>query len=141
MSAFLPILLIVVSVSIYQIGQKLLPTGINPWHAVIFYYLLALVITGVVLLIDRPSQSLLESAKKINWVVFVVAASIVGIEVGWIWAFRSGGSLSLTGMLVNPLAAVVVIPLGIWLFQEKLSLENVIGIVLCLAGLVLIAKR
>jgi drug/metabolite transporter (DMT)-like permease len=68
MTAFLPILVIVVSVSVYQIGQKLLPAGINPWHA-------------------------------------------------------------------------VVIPLGIWLFKEKLTLENIVGIVLCLGGLVLIAKH
>jgi uncharacterized membrane protein len=140
-AALLPIALIVGSVVLYQVSQKLLPENINPWHALMLYYLLAFVMTVAATLVDRPSQSFLESVRQSNWAVPLVALSIVGIEVGWILAFRAGGSLSLTGLIVNVTVAVVVIPLGLLFFKEKISLVNIAGMVLCVVGLILISRR
>ncbi|NJK45578.1 MAG: EamA family transporter [Pleurocapsa sp. SU_196_0] len=140
-AALLPIALIVGSVVLYQVSQKLLPENINPWHALMLYYLLAFVMTVAATLVDRPSQNFLESVRQSNWAVPLVALSIVGIEVGWILAFRTGGSLSLTGLIVNVAVAVVVIPIGLLFFKEKISLVNIAGMVLCVVGLILISRR
>jgi uncharacterized membrane protein len=140
-ATFAPIALIVGSVVLYQVSQKLLPKGLNQWHALILYYLIALVATVVMTLIDRPTKSLLESAREINWAVLVVGISIVGIEVGWILAFRAGSSLSLTGLIVNVTVALLTIPLGLLFFKERISLVNLAGIALCLVGLVLISRK
>jgi uncharacterized membrane protein len=141
MTALVPIALIVGSVVLYQVSQKLLPAGMNPWHALMVYYVLALGFTIIATLIDRPSQTLLESVRQSNWAVPLVALSIVGIEVGWILAFRAGGSISLTGLIVNVAVAVVVIPIGLLFFKEKISLVNLAGIALCVLGLSLISRR
>lgn len=141
MTALVPIALIVGSVVLYQVTQKLLPAGINPWHALMIYYVLAFAFTIVATLIDRPAQTLLESVRQSNWAVPLVALSIVGIEVGWILAFRAGGSISLTGLIVNVAVAVVVIPIGLLFFKEKISLVNLAGMALCLVGLFLISRR
>jgi drug/metabolite transporter (DMT)-like permease len=140
-NALLPILLISGSVVVYQIGQKFLPSGMNQWYALIIYYVVAFLITVGIILFVRPSQTLLESLKSINWALILVCISIVGIEVGWILAFRSGASLSLTGLLVNAVVAVVVVPLGVVLFKERFSWETGLGLVLCLAGLALLARH
>ena len=89
----------------------------------------------------RPTRSLLEDVQKLNWAVPLVALSIVGIELGWILAFRAGAGLSLTGLIVNVAVAVIVIPIGLLLFKEKISLVNLVGIALCLIGLVLISRK
>ncbi len=140
-SALVPVALIVGSVVLYQVSQKLLPAGMNPWHALMLYYGLALVMTLLAAVIDRPSQSFMESVRQTNYAVPLVALSIIGIEVGWILAFRAGNSLSLTGLIVNVAVAVVVIPVGLLFFREKISLVNLAGIALCLVGLALISRR
>ncbi len=141
MANFFPIALIAGSILIYQIAQKLLPHEINPWHALIMYYVGALIITLVISFFDRSSASFLDSLRGANWAVLAVIISIVGIEVGWILAFRSGSTLSVTGLIVNTAAAIVVIPIGLLFFKEKLSLTNVTGIALCMVGLFLISRK
>jgi drug/metabolite transporter (DMT)-like permease len=105
------------------------------------YYVGALVITLVIAFFDRSSGPFLDSLRHANWAVLAVIISVVGIEVGWILAFRSGSALSLTGLIVNTAVGIVVIPIGLLFFKEKLSLINVAGIALCLLGLVLVAKK
>ena len=136
-----PLALIVGSVVLYQVSTKLLPKGLNHWHALMLFYALALILTLMMTLFDRPTRSLLEDLQKLNWAVPLVALSIVGIELGWILAFRAGAGLSLTGLIVNVAVAVIVIPIGLLLFKEKISLVNLAGIALCLIGLVLISRK
>ena len=136
-----PLALIVGSVVLYQVSTKLLPKGLNHWHALMLFYALALTLTVVMTLFDRPTRSLLEDMRKLNWAVPLVALSIVGIELGWILVFRAGAGLSLTGLIVNVAVAVIVIPIGLLFFSEKISLINVAGIALCLIGLVLISQK
>ena len=136
-----PLALIVGSVVLYQVSTKLLPKGLNHWHALMLFYALALMLTVVMTLFDRPTRSLLEDMRKLNWAVPLVALSVVGIELGWILVFRAGAGLSLTGLIVNVAVAVIVIPIGLLFFSEKISLVNVAGMALCLIGLVLIAQK
>lgn len=136
-----PIALIVSSVVLYQLAQKLLSKGLDHWYALLLYYALAFALTLIAIVFARPQQSVLEAWKSLNWAVPAVALSIVGIELGWILVFRAGGSLSLTGLIVNVTVAVVVIPLGLALFGERVSALNLVGMALCVAGLALIAVR
>ena len=136
-----PLALIVGSVVLYQVSTKLLPKGLNHWHALMLFYALALMLTVVMTLFDRPTRSLLEDMRKLNWAVPLVALSVVGIELGWILVFRAGAGLSLTGLIVNVAVAVIVIPIGLLFFSEKISLVNVAGMALCLIGLVLISQK
>jgi drug/metabolite transporter (DMT)-like permease len=141
MTVLLPISLIIASVLLYQIGQKALPIGMNHWHALIIYYLIALVVVFGFMIFERPEKTLLESAKSTNWAVIMVALSIVGIELGWILAFRAGANLNTTGIIVNAVVGVLVIPIGVWFFQEKFTWVNLIGILLSLFGLFLITRK
>lgn len=136
-----PLALIVGSVVLYQVSTKLLPKGLNHWHALMLFYTLALILAAVMTLFDRPTRSLLEDLRNLNWAVPLVALSIVGIELGWILVFRAGAGLSLTGLIVNVAVAVIVIPLGLLFFGEKISLVNLIGMALCLIGLALISQK
>ncbi len=136
-----PLALIVGSVVLYQVSTKLLPKGLNHWHALMIYYALALVMTLLLSAFDRSARSPLEALAKLNWAVPLVAISIIGIELGWILVFRAGAGLSLTGLIVNVAVAVIVIPLGLLFFGEKISLVNLIGMALCLIGLVLISQK
>jgi drug/metabolite transporter (DMT)-like permease len=137
---WLSLAMLIVSILVYQLSQKMLPT-LNVWHLLTIVYLIALVICFVLGLIDRGDKSLWESARQMNWVVLLLAVSILGIELSWIFVIRSGGNISSTGLLANVSVAVLILPLGLFLFREKLSTTNLIGIAICILGLILVAKK
>lgn len=71
----------------------------------------------------------------------VVGASIVGIEFGYATAFRSGWQLNTAGAIVNVAAVLIVVPVGYLLFAEGMTWTKALGLLLCCAGLILIARR
>ena len=133
--------LIVSSVLIYQIAQKNLPHDLNPWHALVVVYAVALAFCIVASLLDRSGKGFLDSMRSVNLAVPLVGVAAVGIELGWILAFRAGWALNIMGLVSNVTVAVLVAPIGYLFFKEKLSLPNIIGMALCLIGLSLVVRR
>ena len=64
--------------------------------------------------------------------------SILGLEMGFLLAYRAGWDISLAGIVSASAVAVVLIPVGLLAFKERLSLFNIFGVVLCIAGLVMV---
>jgi len=83
------------------------------------------------------STSFVEMIKKVNWVSIALGIAIVGVEVGYLLAYRAGWQISLGAIVSNVAVAVLLLPIGILLFREKLSTVNYVGIVLCVLGLVM----
>lgn len=76
-----------------------------------------------------------------NWASFSLALAIIGLEVGFLLAYRAGWHISLTGVATNVSAGLVLIPVGIVLFKEKPSLVNLAGVLVYILGLVMINSR
>jgi uncharacterized membrane protein len=133
--------LIVSSVLAYQIAQKFVPHDINPWHALVVVYAVALAFCIVASVLDRSGKGFLESLRAVNWAVPMVGIAAVGIELGWILAFRAGWRLSVTGLVSNVTVALLVAPIGFFFFKDKLSTQNLIGMALCLIGLSLVVQK
>jgi uncharacterized membrane protein len=133
--------LIVTSVLIYQIAQKNVPHDLNPWHVLVVVYAVALAFCIVASLLDRSGKGFLDSVRGVNLAVPLVGVAAVGIELGWILAFRAGWALNITGLVSNVTVALLVAPIGYLFFKEKLSLANIIGMALCLIGLSLVVRR
>ena len=74
------------------------------------------------------------------WQIWLVALGVLLIEIGFLLAYRSGGSLQWSGVAVNGAAALMLIPVAIFVFRESLSLDKVIGIVTTLIGLYFLVK-
>lgn len=135
------IALIVSSVLAYQIAQKYVPHDLNPWHALVVVYAVALAFCVAASLLDRSGKGFLESLRGVNLAVPLVGVAAVGIELGWILAFRAGWQLSITGLVSNVTVALLVAPIGLLFFREKLSPQNLLGMALCLIGLSLVVRR
>lgn len=135
------IVLIVSSVLTYQIAQKFVPHDLNPWHVLVVAYTVALAFCVAASVLDRSVKPLLESLRTTNIAVPLVGIAAVGIELGWILAFRAGWRLNITGLVSNVTVAMLVAPIGYLFFKEKLNVQNLIGIVLCLVGLSLVVRR
>lgn len=70
----------------------------------------------------------------------MLGLSIVGLEYGFVSAFRAGWPLNSAGAIVNVAVALLVVPIGYFFFAEQMSWTKALGLMLCCGGLLLIAR-
>ena len=72
---------------------------------------------------------------KLSWAPFVLGIVIVGLEVGWIYAYKAGWQVS-TGFIVqSAFLAAALLLVGYVLYHESLSWNKIVGVMICLIGL------
>jgi len=136
---FFSFALLVLSIITYQISQKFVPAGLNPWHVFFLVYSVAALICLVFSL--SSGISLLETVKNTNGAVWLLGFAVLGIELGFLLAFRAGWRASTLGLSSSIAVALVLVPVGLLLFREKLSPVNVLGGLICVVGLILLSRR
>ena len=144
MSMYLTSLGLMVSCNvIYSLAQKYLPKDINPFMALVVVYMIAGSISlGLAFSFRVVSLAEVSSTLgKLNWAVLLLGLAIVGIEFGYLMAFRSGWKISAVALVGNVMASLLLVPLGLMLLKEQVKIPNMIGIALCLIGLVLASSR
>jgi len=52
--------------------------------------------------------------------------------------YRAGWNLGIAAVLVNVVASLILLPVAIFLFKDKISWVNIAGIVVCFVGLVML---
>ena len=133
-----PIALVVLSNTVYQICTKSVPKGMNPFASLTVTYLIGAVASAVLYFILTPGESLIKEYSKLNWAPFVLGIVIVGLEAGWIYAYKAGWQVS-TGFIVqSAFLSAVLLVVGYFLYHEALTWNKVVGVVICLVGLVFI---
>jgi uncharacterized membrane protein len=128
------------STVLYNLLQKLTPAQINPALALSVTYGVAMAVTLMLFLV-YPAGSLGLAFQKLNWVSFALGLAIAGVEIGTLLAYRAGWQVSLLGIMVNVVASLALVLIGVIFFKEKLTMINVIGILICVAGLVMVNIR
>lgn len=134
------IILIVASNTLYNICQKSTPEEVNPFSALLMTYLSAAVLTIIVCLFYKTDKGFVESFKELNWTSLALGASIVGLEFGYLMAYRAGWNISVGSLVANIILAVLLIPIGILFYKEGFEVNKIIGAVFCIIGLILINK-
>jgi uncharacterized membrane protein len=137
---YLPFALAVGGSLLYHLSQKSIPKDMNPLFATIIAYLVGIVLCTICAFIYPSNKSFVNSVKESNWAVFAVGAAIVGIELGILLAYRAGWRISVAAVATNAAVTAMLIPIGILIFKEQLSVRNVIGVLLCIAGLILVVR-
>lgn len=125
----------------YHIIQKSTPGDINPVLTLMVTYITAALTCLAILPFYPGREEIAASFKKLNWTSFSLGVAIVGLELGFILAYRAGWNITTAGVFANVTVALVLIPVGITVFKEHLTLVNSCGILLCILGLALIAKK
>jgi drug/metabolite transporter (DMT)-like permease len=138
---FASISLAIVASALYHFSQKATPRDVNPAIALLITYGVAMLLTFTLLYFIPMQGSLIDEIRRLNWASYVLAFSIVGLEVGFLLVYRSGWNIGLAAVFVNVVASLILIPLALFVFRDKLSWINILGIVTCLAGLVMLNWR
>jgi drug/metabolite transporter (DMT)-like permease len=78
-----------------------------------------------------------QSFQQLNWASVGLGVTLVGLELGFLLAYRLGWSVSLAGLASNATVSVLLLPVGYLLFRERLTPLNLAGVVVAVIGLVL----
>ena len=134
-----PVILVVLSNVFYNITTKSTPDDVNAFLSLSITYITGAIFSFLIFVFSGH-KNIAEEFTKINWTSFVLGLAIVGLEVGYIFLYRAGWKISTGSLVANIALAVVLIFVGLILYKEKISPKQIAGIVLCVAGLVLITK-
>jgi drug/metabolite transporter (DMT)-like permease len=135
---YFSITLAIASSALYHFTAKSTPSNVNFTVSLLVTYAVAF---GVVLLtsIFFPIKNgWTFELKQLNWASISLAIAIVGIEFGFLLTYRAGWNLGIAAVLVNVVASLILVPVAIFLFKDKISWINILGIFVCLAGLVML---
>ena len=133
-----PLALVVLSNVFYQICAKSVPEKMNPLASLTITYTVGAAVSFALYFALNPGTNLLAEYRKVNWAPFVLGLAIVGLEVGYICAFKAGWPVSLAQIVQAAVLAVLLIFVGRLLFGEPITWNRIAGIAVCLAGLALI---
>ena len=136
-----PVALVVISNTLYQVCAKSVPEGMNPLASLTVTYLIGAVVSCVLYYILNRNANLLREIRLTNCAPVVLGIVIVGLEVGFIYAFRAGWQVGTTQIITSAVVAVLLIFVGYLLYHEAITWNKIAGIIICLAGLVLINCR
>ena len=133
-----PMALLVLSNTVYQICTKSVPDGIDPMASLIVTYLVGAVASAVFYFVLNKDANLIRECGKLNWAPFVLGIVIVGLEAGWIYAYKAGWQVSVGFVVQSAFLAVTLILVGYFLYHEALTWNKLAGAAICLIGLMVI---
>ncbi len=139
-SMWWPIGLLVLSNVAYHISSKSLPEGFHPLAATSLTYLVGAVFAFFIYLLINRKGHFFGEFRHVNWVPFVLAAAIVGLEAGAMYMYRAGWEISVGQLVMSAILAIALLIIGVVFFKESFTVSKVIGIILCLAGLFFINR-
>ena len=118
--------------------MKSMPSDVNPFGALMVTYFVAAIISAIVFMYMVGPSNVLFEISKINWTSIILAIAVVGLEIGYVFVYRAGWSVSTASVVANIGLACVLIGVGYLLYKENVSLNQIVGIIVCMVGLVLI---
>lgn len=119
-----PIALVVLSNVVYQICSKSVPSSINPLASLTVTYLVSALTCGILYYVLNKDANLLREYHQLNWASFVLGAVIIGLEVGFMYAYRAGWQVSAASVVQSAFLAVALLFVGALLYHEAIITEQ-----------------
>ena len=133
-----PIALAILSNVLYHICAKTTPEEVHPFASLTVTYLTGAVLSAVLYYVLAPQANLVKECSRLNWAPFALGIVIVGLEGGWLYAYKAGWQVN-TGFIVqSAFVSVLLLFVGFFLYHEALSWNKLLGTAICLLGLVFI---
>ncbi len=135
-----PMVTIIASFLMYHLAIKAIRPDLHPLAFLIGVYVVALTLTiGLWILFPNLGPTGLQAGDMV-WVV-VLGIALVGIEFGFLMAYRNGWTVAVAPTFSNVTLALIMAPIGMIFLKERLGWQGVSGLALCVIGLVLMARR
>nr|WP_312576253.1 EamA family transporter [Sedimentibacter sp.] len=136
-----PMILVIGSNVCYNICTKSTPENAQPFAVLTVTYFVSMVSAALLYFFTSETKNIIADWKYLNWTSFVLGIAIVGLEVGFIQMYRAGWNISIGSLVANIGLAIMLIFVGLIIYKENISINQIIGIILCITGLFFINKR
>ena len=135
-----PIGLVILSNIIYQICAKSTPRDIDPFASLTVTYTVGAIASVILYYATNKGGHLLREYSRLNWSPFGLGIVIVGLEVGFIYAYKAGWQVSTASIVQSSFLAVALLLVGFFLYREAISASKAAGILICMIGLYFINR-
>ena len=136
----LPVLVVVFSNTVYNICAKSLPNDVNPFASLSVTYTVGILCAVIMFFATSGQKNIFAEYAKMNRTSYILGMAIVGLEAGFFWLYRAGWKISIGQLVTSITLSCVLLLVGIFLYKESISPRQIIGMIVCGAGLILIAK-
>ena len=137
-SVIIPLAVVVFANVLYHIASKGIPGEQNAFMGLIVNYGVAFILS-VVMFFVMPHNSPMTELLKTNWAAVTMGLSVVGLEAGFIFAYRNGGEISVVALIANILFSLMLLPIGVMFYGEAMTATKIIGAILCIVGIIFIS--
>ncbi len=135
---YFSIILAICSSALYHFTAKSTPSNVNFTVSLLVTYGVAFVVVLFTFFFFPIKNGLAFELKQLNWASIGLAIAVVGIEFGFLLTYRAGWHLGIAAVLTNVVASLILVPVAILVFKDKISWVNMLGILVCLVGLVML---
>jgi multidrug transporter EmrE-like cation transporter len=135
---YFSIALAICSSAFYHFTAKSTPTNANFTVSLLVTYAVAFAFTLLTFYFFPVQNGIMAEIKQLNWASIGLAVAIVGIEFGFLLVYRAGWHLGIAAVLTNVVASLILLPVAILVFKDKISWVNIVGIFICLIGLIML---
>ena len=139
LSYIAPAVLMIATRVPYMIIQKVTPENVDPFVSVCLFYAVCLAVASVMFLVTRRGQTLRAELKNLNWTAPALGICLVLMDVSALSMFRVGWNLSVGSVLLYVLLAIALVIVGAVFYHEKLTFKRLLGVVLCIMGIIMIS--
>jgi drug/metabolite transporter (DMT)-like permease len=135
---YFSIILAICSSALYHFTAKSTPPNVNFTVSLLVTYGVAFIVVLFTFFFFPIKNGLAFELKQLNWASIGLAIAVVGIEFGFLLTYRAGWHLGIAAVLTNVVASLILVPVAIFVFKDKISWVNMLGILVCLVGLVML---
>lgn len=135
----MPLLVVITCNVCYHLISKNISSTINTFLSLFITYGVACLISALAFLITSKNYFITEIT-KISISNILLGLVVVGIEGGYIIMYRSGWEISKGSLIANMCVAIILLIIGILVFNEGITLKKIMGVGLCIIGIFFINK-
>lgn len=104
-------------------------------------YAVALTIVAAVAIAQRWSaRPTTPPFQHVGWATGGVAVGVVLIEAGYLLAYRAGGKITTASVFATAIASMLLLPAGVYLYDEHVSVRQLLGLAMAIVAIGLISQ-
>lgn len=138
---YISLAIAVVGLSVYHLSLKRTPTEINPLAFLAIGYLVAAALCIASVRVVGGKMPWQMWSGSLLTTLGMLAVGVLLIEIGVLLAYRHGWPLGTVGPVSNAMATIVLLPVAVVFFKDRVGPMQIAGLVFVIAGLLMMSRR
>ena len=103
-------------------------------------YLVGAVCSAILFFVFNKNGSLLQEYSRMNLAPALLGLSVVGLEVGFLYAYKVGWPVSTASIVQSAFLSVALVVVGALLYHEAITPNKILVVAVCLVGIYFLNK-